>query len=120
MAVAVYPRNNSGIWWTRYRSEEGRIRLESTGKRDREDAEKVLRQRLVARDEGTLPHVDLENRLVHLPDSKTESGIADMPMTERAREAFESQMKESNGSEYLSQARERTPRDHISQTVGKV
>jgi hypothetical protein len=46
-------------------------------------------------------HLDLENRLVHLPDSKTESGIADMPLTERAREAFESQMKESNGSEYL-------------------
>jgi len=46
-------------------------------------------------------HLDLENRLVHLPDSKTESGIADMPLTERAREAFESQMKENDGSEYL-------------------
>ena len=29
--------------------------------------------------------VDLENGIVHLPDSKTVNGIADMPMTDRAR-----------------------------------
>ena len=45
--------------------------------------------------------VDLENGVVHLPDSKTVNGIADMPMTERAGEAFASQMKESGDSEYL-------------------
>jgi integrase len=64
-------------------------------------------------------HVDLENRLVHLPDSKTESGIADMPMTERAREAFESQMKESQGSEYLfPSTRKNSARPYLT-TVSK-
>jgi len=63
--------------------------------------------------------VDLENRLVHLPDSKTESGIADMPMTERAREAFESQIKESHGSEYLfPSTRKNSARPHLT-TVSK-
>ena len=45
--------------------------------------------------------VDLQNGIVHLPDSKTVNGIADMPMTERAREAFASQMKQSGDSDYL-------------------
>ena len=54
---SVYQRDDSSIWWMRYRNEEGRIKFESTGKRNREDAEKVLRQRLVARDEGTLPNL---------------------------------------------------------------
>ena len=45
--------------------------------------------------------IDLENGIVHLPDSKTVNGIADMPMTDRARQAFASQMKESGDSEYL-------------------
>ena len=45
--------------------------------------------------------VDLENGVVHLPDSKTVNGIADMPMTDRARAAFASQMKQSGDSDYL-------------------
>ena len=45
--------------------------------------------------------VDLQNGIVHLPDSKTVNGIADMPMTERVREAFASQMKQSGDSDYL-------------------
>ena len=45
--------------------------------------------------------VDLENGIVHLPDSKTVNGIADMPMTDRVREAFASQMKQSGDSDYL-------------------
>ena len=45
--------------------------------------------------------VDLQNGIVHLPDSKTVNGIADMPMTERAREAFTLQMKQSGDSDYL-------------------
>ena len=45
--------------------------------------------------------VDLENRVVHLPDSKTPSGVADMPMTEPAYEAFKAQMADTLGSEYL-------------------
>ena len=45
--------------------------------------------------------VDLENGIVHLRDSKTVNGIADMPMTDRARQAFASQMKQSGDSDYL-------------------
>jgi integrase len=46
-------------------------------------------------------HVDLENRLVHIPDSKTQSGEGDMPMTDRAWFAFKQQIEESRGSEYV-------------------
>ena len=45
--------------------------------------------------------VDLENGIVHLPDSKTVNGITDMPMTDRACVAFASQMKQSGDSDYL-------------------
>ncbi len=45
--------------------------------------------------------VDLENRLVHIPDSKTPSGIGDMPMTEPAWAAFKAQMEEASESDYL-------------------
>ena len=45
--------------------------------------------------------VDLERGIVHLPDSKTVNGIADMPMTDRARAAFAAQMKQSGDSDYL-------------------
>ena len=45
--------------------------------------------------------VDLENALVHIEDSKTPSGVGDMPMTERAREAFRSRLEETPGSDYL-------------------
>lgn len=46
-------------------------------------------------------HVDLENHLVHIPDSKTLSGEGDMPMTESAWAAFKQQIEETPGSEYL-------------------
>lgn len=45
--------------------------------------------------------LDMENRVVHVPDSKTPSGIADMPMTQQAKKAFESQMELAGDSEYL-------------------
>ena len=45
--------------------------------------------------------VDLENRLVHIPDSKTPNGIGDMPMTESAWQAFKEQMEAAPASEYL-------------------
>ena len=44
---------------------------------------------------------DLENRVAHIGDSKTPNGIADMPMTDLAHEAFKAQMAETPGSEYL-------------------
>jgi len=45
--------------------------------------------------------VDLENLVVHIPDSKTPSGIGDMPMTKLAARAFKAQIKTSRKSEYL-------------------
>ena len=45
--------------------------------------------------------VDLQNSSVHIPDSKTSSGIGDMPMTQLAHEAFRAQMEQTPGSEYL-------------------
>jgi len=63
--------------------------------------------------------IDLVNGLVRLPDSKTPNGIADMPMSERAREAFVSQMKDSGQSDYLfPSAREDSPIPYLT-TVRK-
>ena len=59
--------------------------------------------------------VDLQNGIVHLPDSKTVNGIADMPMTDRVREAFASQMKQSGDSDYLFPSPRRNSRKpHIA------
>jgi integrase len=51
----VYQRTGSALWWVRYRDRAGRIMKESTGTTDREEAERFLRDRLDARDEGKLP-----------------------------------------------------------------
>jgi len=45
--------------------------------------------------------VDFENQVIHIPDSKTENGIADMPMTEFAHQAFKAQIEATPGFEYL-------------------
>ena len=45
--------------------------------------------------------VDLVNRFVHIPDSKTPNGEGDMPMTELAWKAFNARIEETHGSEYL-------------------
>jgi integrase len=45
--------------------------------------------------------VDRENCLVHIPDSKTPTGIGDMPMTQLARDAFKAQVELASESEYL-------------------
>jgi hypothetical protein len=45
--------------------------------------------------------VDLENEVVHIPDSKTTGGIADMPMTPLAKKTFAAQMEEALDSEFL-------------------
>ena len=52
---AVYKRNNSRLWWIRYRDRQGRIQKESTQTIDRQEADRFLRDRLDARDEGRLP-----------------------------------------------------------------
>ncbi len=45
--------------------------------------------------------IDLDNWVVHIADPKTANGIGDMPLTAAAREAFQRQIQESQGSEYL-------------------
>lgn len=45
--------------------------------------------------------VDLENSVVQIADSKTPSGIGEMPLTESAQQAFRKQIQATPGSEYL-------------------
>ena len=54
-AGSLFLRRDSRVWWMSYRDHNGRFRQESTGRRTKGEAEKVLRKRLVARDEGLLP-----------------------------------------------------------------
>ena len=51
---AVYRRGNSGFWQVRYRDQKGEIVRESAGTTDRQKAERFLRDRLDARDDGRL------------------------------------------------------------------
>ncbi len=53
----VYPRKESGFWWVCYRARDGQKIKESSGTTDREEAERFLRERLAARDEGKLPAI---------------------------------------------------------------
>ena len=50
----VYRRNDSNIWWMRYRDRSGCRRLESTHTEDWQEAQRQLRERLQARDNNTL------------------------------------------------------------------
>ena len=45
--------------------------------------------------------VDLENRVVHIAESKTPSRVGDMPMTVPAYQAFEAQSDATPSSDYL-------------------
>ena len=58
--------------------------------------------------------VDLENSFVYVPDSKTQSGIGDMPLTELAREAFRARSRQPLGLSTCSRARVRGPRNRTS------
>jgi len=53
----VYPRKESAFWWVCYRALDGQKIKESSGTTDREQAERFLRERLAARDEGKLPSI---------------------------------------------------------------
>jgi len=46
-------------------------------------------------------HVDLENKIVWIPDSKTPNGIAELPLTDLAVEALRDQMQLAGDSSYL-------------------
>lgn len=50
----VYPRKGSAFLWIRYPDSKGKTQRESTGTADTDEAERFLRARLDARDEGTL------------------------------------------------------------------
>jgi len=50
----VYKRNDSNVWWMRYRDKTGRRRLESTNTTDWDEAQRQMRERLAARDNNTL------------------------------------------------------------------
>jgi integrase len=45
--------------------------------------------------------VDLDNRLVFVPDSKTPTGVAEVPLTDIAVEAFRSQIEISGPGSWL-------------------
>src|SRR5271157_3840377 len=77
----VYQRGRSAFWWVRYRDRDGRIRKESTGVTDRQEAERFLRDRLDARDEGKLP-------VVLASKSLTFDGWADWFLEKRSKPPF--------------------------------
>lgn len=52
--MVLYQRNDSKIWWMRYRDRSGRRRFESTQTEDWHEAQRKLRERLQARDNNTL------------------------------------------------------------------
>lgn len=54
---AIYRRKNSEFWQVRYKDQKGEIVRESTGTSDRQQAERFLRDRLDARDDGSLATV---------------------------------------------------------------
>src|SRR5690242_13455884 len=49
----VYKREDSSIWWMRYRDKSGKRRFESTGTDDGDEAQKKMRERLAQRDNNT-------------------------------------------------------------------
>ena len=54
---AIFRRPNSTFWWVRYRNRDGQIAKESAATPDEQEAERFLRKRLDARDDGQLPTV---------------------------------------------------------------
>ena len=54
---ALYKRENSEFWQVRYKDQKGEIIRESAGTSDRQEAERFLRDRLDARDDGGLSTV---------------------------------------------------------------
>ena len=59
----VYRRPDSKLWWMRYRDRSGQRRLESPDTEDWNEAQRVLRERLAARDNNTLETIRKERHL---------------------------------------------------------
>lgn len=51
----LYRRSESKVWWMQYRDKTGERQRESTGTEDWDEAQRILRERLQARDNNTLP-----------------------------------------------------------------
>lgn len=51
----LYKRPESKIWWMQYRDKTGERQRESTGTDDWDEAQRILRERLQARDNNSLP-----------------------------------------------------------------
>ena len=51
----LYKRSESKVWWMQYRDKSGQRQRESTGTEDWDEAQRILRERLQARDNNTLP-----------------------------------------------------------------
>lgn len=51
----VFRKEESRFWWMEYRDRDGNRQRESTNAEDKEEAHRVLRERLQARDANTLP-----------------------------------------------------------------
>ncbi len=64
--------------------------------------------------------VDLDNEIVHIADSKTVNGIGDMPMTAGVREAFQRQIDETPGSDFLFPTSKRTAQKPYVTNLRKV
>jgi integrase len=57
--------------------------------------------------------VDLQNAVVWIPDSKTPNGIAEVPLTSLAIEAFKTQMAISDEGPFLFPS-DRNPNGHLA------
>ena len=69
--------------------------------------------------------VDLENAVVWIPDSKTPNGIAEVPLTDLAREAFREQIRISGPGPWLfpsdenSTGHQKTSQDGLATHVAR-
>jgi hypothetical protein len=72
LAGTVFARTESAFWWIRYPNRDGELVRESTGTTDKQEAERFLRARLDARDEGRLPIV-LSGKTSHSASGQTGS-----------------------------------------------
>src|SRR5262245_29527247 len=53
----LFKRTGSKVWWMQYRDKAGQRQKEVTGVEDWNQAQQILRERLQARDNNTLPSV---------------------------------------------------------------
>ena len=94
----VFARKDSAFWWARYRDREGRIVKETTGTTDRQEAERFLRERLDARDDGILPTLLASKNL-------TFNEWADWFLERRSKPPFRSQNTHAQNLNVLKQLR---------------